>query len=174
MSNNFVYFAFGSNMLTRRLISRCPSATKLSNSLLRGYRLYFDKRSWKDGSGKCRIAKTESPDDSVWGVLYLCSAKDKENLNRVEGVGQGYEASEIEVENQEGNQTTALFYEASLGAIELGLEPFTWYRSLVLAGAVQNELPKEYIEQIAAVAAVEDIDRIRHAYEIELCEQIGP
>ena len=172
MTNNFVYFAFGSNMLSRRLISRCPSATKISNSLLRGYRLHFDKRSWKDGSGKCRIAKSASPKDSVWGILYLCSAKDKENLDRVEGVGRGYETAEIEIENQEGTQITALYYEASPDAIDSGLEPFTWYRSLVLAGACQNGLPEEYIEQIASVAAVEDNDRIRHANELELCEQI--
>jgi hypothetical protein len=172
VNNTFVYFAFGSNMLTRRIIARCPSATKISNSLLRGYRLYFDKRSWKDGSGKCRIAKTESPHDSVWGVLYQCLAKEKENLDRVEGVGCGYESAEIEVENQEGSQTTAIFYEASPSAIESGLEPFTWYRSLVLAGAIQHRLPNKYIEQIASVAAVEDLNRIRHANEIELCVPI--
>lgn len=51
------YFAYGSNMLTERLIARTPSARPVGTSLLPGHRLTFHKRG-RDGSGKCDAFET--------------------------------------------------------------------------------------------------------------------
>jgi hypothetical protein len=47
-------FAYGSNMLERRLTARTPSAIPVGTAYVEEYRLTFDKVS-TDGSGKCEI-----------------------------------------------------------------------------------------------------------------------
>jgi hypothetical protein len=56
-----LYFAYGSNMLTRRLRdpARAPSARVLATGYVTGRRLVFDKAG-QDGSGKpdsCRVGR---------------------------------------------------------------------------------------------------------------------
>jgi hypothetical protein len=64
-----IYFAYGSNMLTARLVRRCPGAKEMRSAQLAGYRLRFDKRS-RDGSGKGTIHSTSSQHDKIYGVLF--------------------------------------------------------------------------------------------------------
>lgn len=64
----FLYFAYGSNMLFRRLKARTPSARLVGVGHVLGYRLVFDKVS-KDGSGKCDIERTGVNADMVYGAL---------------------------------------------------------------------------------------------------------
>ena len=101
------YFAYGSNMLSHRLAERCPSASKVALACVRGRRLSFDKRSWKDASGKCRISKTGCPDDLVWGVLYDIEEGDLSALDRAEGAGRGYEVGTVAVETGEAEVVSA-------------------------------------------------------------------
>ncbi len=61
------YFAYGSNMSSRRLMDRVPSAQFVSIGKLGEHRLRYHKKS-KDGSGKCDIEHTENPENSVWNV----------------------------------------------------------------------------------------------------------
>lgn len=80
----FLYFAYGSNMFTPWLCqpARCPSARALGVAELRGHELRWDKASKKDGSGKCDIPN--SPNASVFGVLYTIAAGEKSALDRAE------------------------------------------------------------------------------------------
>jgi hypothetical protein len=43
MPETFLCFAYGSNMLTRRLAARTPSAVAVGTAYVEGYRLTFDK-----------------------------------------------------------------------------------------------------------------------------------
>ena len=52
------YFAYSSNMLTDRLRERVPSATAIGIGQLAGHSLRWDKRSERDGSGKCDAEAT--------------------------------------------------------------------------------------------------------------------
>ena len=94
----FHYFAYGSNMLTRRLKSRkrAPSAVSIGSGYIAGRRLTFDKRS-RDGSGKCDAEETGNATDRVYGVIFELSFSDKCDLNRAEGRGKGYELEIVEV-----------------------------------------------------------------------------
>ena len=49
MTNNFVYFAYGSNVLTRRLLKRTPSAVAIETGFVERHHLTFDKVG-SDGS----------------------------------------------------------------------------------------------------------------------------
>jgi hypothetical protein len=59
VSDTFLYFAYGSNMLTRRLTlpARAPSAVCAGTGYVECHRLAFDKVS-RDGSGKADIEAT--------------------------------------------------------------------------------------------------------------------
>jgi hypothetical protein len=158
------YFAYGSNMLGARLRARCSSVKTLRVARLAGYRLRFDKRSWKDGTGKCRIEQTGREGDRVWGVLYDLGAGDLEALDRAEGRGSGYEAGRVEVGG--GAETeTAFAYLADPGFIDPGLASFDWYVELVVAGARENALPESYVAEIQGIRSVpdEDLRRARAA-----------
>lgn len=156
-----IYFAYGSNMLSERIVERAPSARKLGAASLPAHRLLFDKRGWKDGSGKCRLAHTVNPQDIAWGILYRLSPDDRTALDRAEGVGQGYEVHSISIELESGEVLNAFTYMAQPTHIEPALRPFTWYRDLVLAGAAEHQLPAAYLAQIAAVAVVKDANAER-------------
>jgi len=86
-----LYFAYGSNMLTRRLRApdRCPSAVAVGSGFLNGRRLTFDKVG-SDGSGKCDIEATSNSSDRACGVLFEIDCSEKPALDRAEGLGKGY------------------------------------------------------------------------------------
>src|SRR5260221_8132435 len=98
MTDTFLYFAYGSNMLTRRLTAhnRAPSAVATGTAFAEGYRLTFDKVS-TDGSGKCDIEGTGDPTNRVYGVLFQIASADAARLDEAEGLGHGYRKGEIQV-----------------------------------------------------------------------------
>ena len=160
MASTLRYFAYGSNMLTRRMRAseRAPSARVLGNGSISGWRLSFSKIG-QDGSGKCSIADTGRTTDCVHGVIYEVSQVDKLQLDIVEGLGTGYRESKIVVTTANG-EVEAMTYVAI--AVDESLKPFTWYRALAVAGAVEHELPAEYVNTIHGVQAVVDVDAVRH------------
>jgi hypothetical protein len=80
----FLYFAYGSNMLTRRLLERTPSATPTGTGYVTGRQLTFDKIG-QDGSGKCDAFLTERPGDRVFGVTFEIRSAERDALDAVEG-----------------------------------------------------------------------------------------
>jgi gamma-glutamylcyclotransferase len=152
VSNTFLYFAYGSNMLTKRLLDRVSSAHPIATASLTGHRLTFHKPS-DDGSGKCTIERTDSANDVVWGVLFEIEKGQERILDGFEG--KGYSASFIEVSDFTGVKT----YVAN--RVKATLVPYHWYKDLVVAGAIQHGLPEEYITQLCAVASKDDPDRQR-------------
>lgn len=89
MSECFVYFAYGSNMLRERLVARCASARPLGIAMVNApFELVFCKRS-VDGSGKAALLPVGDDGVSapVCGVLYQLDVCDRQSLDRVEGDG---------------------------------------------------------------------------------------
>jgi hypothetical protein len=85
MADAFLYFAYGSNMYTRRLRGRTSSATCVGTGFVERHRLTFDKVSG-DGSGKCNIESTTDPADRVYGVLFSISSAEAPTLDKFEGL----------------------------------------------------------------------------------------
>jgi gamma-glutamylcyclotransferase len=150
------YFAYGSNMLEARLLERIPTARRLHVGRLRGYRLLFDKRGSKDGSGKCHVESTGVSADQVWGVVYALHQRDRAVLDEIEGVGHGYEVATRTIELRDGTEVEAFLYIADPDYVDPGLKPFDWYVELVLAGARENGLPTDYIRAITGIASNHD------------------
>lgn len=155
------YFAYGSNMLTNRLQTRVPSCRPYVVAQLPNYRLRFDKRGLRDGSGKCTIWPT--PDTTVWGVVFFIDPDEKPLLDQIEGAGNGYEIVTVQLVTHNHQALTATTYLAEPVALDPTLKPFDWYHALVLAGAHEHELPAPYIAAIAGVSTYPDPDQQRAA-----------
>jgi len=84
VGGNFLYFGFGSNLLSARLQLQNPSAVFHSTARLSDHRLDFDRKSlmWKGASATL----TSSPGDHVWGAVWLIKSSELSNLDDQEGV----------------------------------------------------------------------------------------
>jgi gamma-glutamylcyclotransferase len=151
----FKYFAYGSNMLLERLRRRCPSAKTIGVSTLNGYTLEFSKPS-KDGSGKATIVKSEATGARVVGVIFEVGTSELEELDHAEGYGNGYErnSSLLVKKLTDGTPTITTSYFAT--KFDRCLKPYDWYWALVMAGATQQGLPRDWIAMLEAVEFVHD------------------
>lgn len=155
-------FAYGSNMCTARLQARVPSARALGRALLADHALRFHKRGWRDGSGKCDAFVCRESGDGIWGVVYEIDPAEKPALDRIEGLGRGYDEKRVTVTDPAGRSYDAWTYHAHPSAIDPRAVPFAWYRDLVLAGAVEHDLPGDYVRRlIEGQGTVADPDEVR-------------
>lgn len=164
------YAAYGSNLHPIRLIDRIPSARLLGTSFVPGWSLQFHKRS-KDGSGKCSILR---PGDGIHIAVYEMRKTEKQELDKIEGLGKGYEDATIEVP-EFGRCST---YLGSASQVCNDLTPFDWYKEMVLLGCRRLAFPSDYVSMIEAVPASRDphekrsrrqwqiVDRLRHGRTI--------
>ncbi len=150
----FSYFTYGSNMLTARLCKRTPSAVFVKKGYIEKRRLTFNKVS-VDGSGKCDIEESDNVSDRVYGVIFCISKEDKTALDRNEGAGKGYEECTVEVTTPEGAEK-AITYIATRK--EQLLQPYHWYKALVVCGALEHSLPTNYIEWLRTIPSKEDLN----------------
>lgn len=151
------YFAYGSNMLLRRLQCRVPSARVVSRGFVRGRRLTFEKVG-VDGSGKCDMPRVREPERRVYGVVFEIDARERPELDNAENVGWGYRVSGVDVV-VDSSCMRALTYLAI--QTDRRLRPFEWYKAFVVAGAIENGLPEAWIERLQSIDASRDPDEGR-------------
>ena len=153
-------FAYGSNMNLNRLQKRVPSATKVANVYTTGYILKCNKVS-SDNSSKANIVQSYNPEDKVWGVLFEIDENQKAELDRVEGLGNGYNETTLTFFDADNNTHQAQVYIADENFINDNLRPYDWYSQFILTGAEQNQLPQEYINKIQSLEFLVDPDAER-------------
>ena len=153
------YFAYGSNLLHERLRARVETIRVVTTATLKGHRLMFHKIG-DDGSGKCDAYFTGDTSDLVHGVVYELDPAGKSVLDRIEGVGSGYEVKQIQVES-EGQLLSVFTYVVQAAYMNAEMKPFHWYKHFVVAGAKQNGFPEEYIASLEQTASVSDPDHKR-------------
>lgn len=161
MTDSFLYFAYGSNMLSRRLKARerTPSAQVIGAGFVEGYRLTFDKVS-TDRSGKCNIKATTNPTDRVHGVLFSIPTAEERALDRAEGLGRGYRKGKVRVMTPSGARDAIAYIADNTASL---LRPYDWYKALVVAGAMEHGLPDAYVEWLQAVDSQPDPNPVRRA-----------
>lgn len=151
----FLYFAYGSNMLSQRLQERTPSASAKGTGYVLNRKLTFNKES-SDGSGKCDIKLTANSTDRVYGVLFEIACEEEANLDEAEG--KGYSKKHLMIITPEG-PIEAITYIAT--APKISLCPYQWYKDIVIAGATEHKLPVSYIEWIRTFSFQDDPDTKR-------------
>ena len=158
------YFAYGSNLSLKRLQARVPSAVPLGVFTLPKHKLTFHKVG-RDGTAKCDACLTNSPSDSVMGRLYEIDTIEKQDLERAEGLGYGYDEKFITIFNDRSAVTAVTYYATHL---DTTLKPFAWYKQHVVIGAREANLPEAYIAEIVALPAIEDFDKIRELEQLSI------
>ncbi len=147
------YAAYGSNLHPVRLIARLPSARLLGPSFVPDIALRFDKQS-RDGSAKCGI---DSGGDGVYMAVFEVGESERALLDRIEGVGHGYEPLDIDVPDF-GRCFT---YRATPSHVRPGLPAYDWYREYVLLGCLLHGFPRDYTAAVAAKTVTYDPDSAR-------------
>ena len=159
------YAAYGSNLHPGRLVRRVPSARWLGSARVPDMALRFHKRG-KDGSGKCNVV---AGDGEVHVAVYEFETAEKPLLDHIEGLGHGYEAASLAVTGF----GTCFTYTAADTHINETLDPFGWYKQLVLLGWEFNGFPNGYVEQIRAVGHVLDPQAGRREENLRLAREIA-
>ena len=132
---------------------RCPTAEKKSNCKIKKYRLRFWKKS-RDESGKCYIEYTGNDEDVVHGVLFSIDEIDHGYLNKEEGAtsqNPGYKEEKVSVITDDGEVQAFTYMINGEDKIDKTRKPYHWYRNQVVQGAIENDLPKDYIKTIEDV-----------------------
>ncbi|MBT3202860.1 MAG: gamma-glutamylcyclotransferase [Gammaproteobacteria bacterium] len=164
------YFAYGSNLHPVRLQDRVPSAKLISTIQLERHTLKFHKKS-HDGSAKCNLIETGRSSDFIHGAIYELAAEHKHILDKFEGNGFGYKDKKIELKYQ-AKQYSCFCYFAQPEYIFENIEPYHWYKELVLLGAKYLKFPEAYISSIKSIKSVDDPDKNRRLENKILLQKI--
>ena len=162
---SIAYFAYGSNMASHRLLQRLPGARHVEVGILTGHQLRFHKND-SGLSGKCNIEFTDDHRDEVYGVVYQISNEDKRTLDRIEGLGAGYNEKTVSITTLSGSILTSVTYFAI--DVDHHVMPYHWYKQHVLRGAIEHGLPTEYINKIESIESQEDPDERRSHRELSI------
>lgn len=155
-ASRLLYLAYGSNLHPVRLVERVPSAKLIGTTDLPGLRLAFHKRS-VDASGKCAFVETERGADAICCAVYELDPDEKDRLDRIEGLGDGYDEQQMAFELDDVT-LRGFIYRAAKTHIDTSLLPYHWYREMVLLGSLYHGFAPEYTQLIAGVRSIEDRD----------------
>ena len=148
-----LYFAYGSNMSRTQMHERCPAHVCLGPAVLMDYALCFPRSSPVRLCGVAGII--ERPGAEVWGVVYRMTADDLAALDKREG----YDPSKPPHINRYNRQTIRVLMkgeelccETYIARPEPGEHvPSPAYLAAIIAGAVENGLPTEYVAMLRVI-----------------------
>ena len=145
----FLYFGFGSNLLTERIHINNPSAVKLSIARLDDYKLSFG--NFAPGWGGAVATIIPAKGAHVWGVVWEIDLKHPPSLDQQERAPHIYQRLEnIEVTTPEAEKISVLTYHLVKG-LEMEPVPSAVYHGVILKGAMEHNLPDEYIEFLQGI-----------------------
>ena len=170
---DFLYFSYGSNMLTERLRRRCPSATVVGNAEAKGYAFEYNKRS-TDNSVKANIMTDPSGVLSTPGVVFRILESELDSLDRAEGKCKGYRReNNFSVRLLDSGKHIETVCYIGEDIIE-GRKPYDWYLALVIAGAYEHNLSTNYIASLKLKGywVDKDLSRKTHKDAIEVLKMV--
>ena len=140
------YLGYGSNM-NRTIFEgrRGMRPLQALPALLKNYQLRFNLAI---GPGERGVANLESEAGaSTWGVLYLITTDQAEHLDQTEGVHRGtYQRLQVSVTLEGGKPIGAFTYQSD--RISQGRKPSPRYMGLLIKGAIQHRLPRDYLDYL--------------------------
>ncbi|XP_045459459.1 gamma-glutamylcyclotransferase-like [Melitaea cinxia] len=149
--DKFLYFGYGSNLLSKRIHINNPTATFFAPAKLSGYRLDFNTFSpfWNGAAATI----VEDPDSHVWGALWTLDNADMKSLDKQEGVDTNfYYAKNVTVFTSRGQAYLARTYIETINPTKVPSyeipperQPSNTYMQVIIIGAYESSLPAEYI-----------------------------
>lgn len=149
----FVYFAYGSNMLTQRLAARCASAAVIGPARLADHHVTYCLAS-EDGSAKAGLLP--KADATAWGVLFWVATAEIGVLDGFEGAPDVYRREEVTVKRIDSDEDlVAVTYLPQPRFLVENGRPYAWYRALCVGGARQHQLD---LDRVAGLAGEDVLD----------------
>lgn len=172
MSENILYFAYGSNLNQEDLNdwkARKPKwrntdliLNKKSIGFLSGYRLGFTRTSpSREDMGVADIVRSYDPMSRVWGVIFSLTEEQGKAIEAKEGfVGLGdarnsYDQIKVQVTDVEGGEKPCLTYQAVVPDNKrnsLYFRPSKKYYEVIRKGGEDHELPREFFYHLRMVS----------------------
>ena len=143
---SLLYFAYGSNMSTKRLRERIPDARSVGIAVLKDYEFKCNKKS-KDGSSKGNI--TPLNDALTWGVIFELPDEAISILDKAES---GYTRITVcvSIGGQEMESETYISQEISTE------QPYDRYMNYIIEGAREHGLPEDYVLSLSQIKVKAD------------------
>lgn len=136
------YFAYGSNLNTKRLRDRVGNWQEAKKGILENYELTFDSRGFVDA--------IEKPSGRVFGALYLLTAGQLNTLDKHEGVHRGIYRREVVKVRVNRELVNAIAY---LRVVKTPFStPSTQYLKLIITGLKEHGFDETVIEEVKKVA----------------------
>lgn len=161
----FLYFAYGSNMLTEWLLDRCPSAKPIGIAIAANHKLVFEKRS-KDKSGKATLICSEGVHTP--GVVFEIAESERGLLDEAEGFKPNKPLDPARYGCDDSFQIRIVATDSIVAVTtylankpEDGLKPYDWYLALVIAGAVQHGLDPDHVKMLRQIDHDIDVEKTR-------------
>jgi AIG2-like family len=132
-----LHFAYGSNMSRDVMRRHAPGAEPVGVATLADYRFLITTH------GHASVAPLRT--DKVYGVLWRITPRDRVTLDAWENIASGlYRAAVLPV-RQAGSLRSALVY---LARAQTEAPPQAGYMDIVIAAALEWQLPAPYIERL--------------------------
>jgi hypothetical protein len=136
-----LYFAYGSNLLRSQISERCPDHTEIGIGILKNYRVSIG------GRGVATIVP--DPTNNTYGFVYQLSPEDVSKLDIKEGVAIGYYKQDRQLVKIADSIKICLVY---IEPIYTPGKPSFEYLNKIIDGAIEHNLPAEYVNQLRALA----------------------
>ncbi|XP_014488440.1 PREDICTED: gamma-glutamylcyclotransferase-like [Dinoponera quadriceps] len=158
MSNTFLYFAYGSNLLAKRIRLNNSTAVVKSIGYIKNFRLDFQRYSKRWHGASATIVETN--DSIVWGVVWELDKCNLPTLNRQEGVQDNiYHAMSVDVITPNGTTLNCRVYQQCHNPTEymkpadlpMDRKPSPLYLETIIKGAQENNLPDDYIKFLKSI-----------------------
>lgn len=142
------HFAYGSNISSLQMQSRCPSMKKIGNGILYNYEFSFLVEA-KHYQGKNVGGIRKKDNAKTWGVVYEISSNDKNKLSLIEEPGYYEKRLNIKLENSQ-EHIEAIVYLPNPEYIKKGNVPSEKYIETMIKGAEENNLNdlKKLLEEL--------------------------
>ena len=170
MSEDKLYFAYGSNINLDQMAYRCPAAQMVGPVLLENYELLF--RGNANGNGVATIKPKEG--QQVYGLLWRITPDCERSLDIYEGYPRLYEKESVAVRDSAGRQLTVMAYVMTDGdRWRSPALPSEYYYKGILDGYRQIGLPTQALKQ-AWDHCVGEVQRETERSNRRACSQLSP
>lgn len=144
----FYYFAYGSNMHTKRLEDRVGKVALEGIGTLADYMYRFSKKSWDGGKANVEPALRSQ----VSGVVFRLTEKQLKILDAYEGTPIHYRREIVLITLSDGRPLRAIVYIAPPDDL---FQPSPSYLQWIIDGAIEHGIPTEPILQAAQLGEVQ-------------------
>ncbi|KAF9423500.1 hypothetical protein HW555_001055 [Spodoptera exigua] len=158
VKQHFLYFAYGSNLLKRRIKINNPHAEFVGVGRLDNFRLDFVSHYNLWGGSVATIVPHIR--EHVWGAIWKMQYDEMPSLDKQEGVDlQQYVPRQVNVYYPDGKQAKCRTYQhmnfpvdvTTLDCLPENRRPSITYKQCIIKGAYECKIPKEYIKKLESI-----------------------